>query len=646
MRVLLLLPPMMQVNTPYPSTAYLTGFLRSRGVDCRQADVSMALVSQMFSSAGLAAIRDEILALHGEATARTNANVAHFLDRYTDYAATVDIVMGFLRGGNQALAARIASRRWLPEGPAYGLIDWELVARRFGPLAVRERAAYVAGAYLEQLTYVVGEGVDPDFKFTRYAEELVGRNRSFDPLRDRLESETTLVDRLLEAEAAALLAKHEPDLVGVTLPFPGNVYGAFRLGREVKRLRPQTPVVFGGGWCNTDLRSVDDSRVFDYCDYITFDDGEAPLLALLDHIEGKRTRRQLIRTRYREGAMVQYAAGTSDVAFSKTGTPSYEGLPRAQYFPDNFLALDSFSRLYGSTHWNKLTLAHGCYWRRCTFCDIHLDYVGRYETASADLIVDRIEALIDDTGVNAFHFVDEACPPVLLASMAKRLIERRVEIAWFGNVRFDKAFTPRLAESMARAGCVAVTGGLEVASDRILRLMDKGTTVEQVARVARAFRDAGIFVHAYLMYGFPTQTLQEAVDSLEVVRQLFQERCLDSAFWHRFVCTRHSPIGRQPEKYGLIDRTERLARGRVFTDYGMAIEDPGAPDWRAVGVGLVSALGQYVNGFGYQDPPHAWLPPGTPATTVPPRFIADSLSAREEASSPKAHAAGEVQRAM
>src|SRR5205085_6120304 len=120
-----------------------------------------------------------------------------------------------------------------------------------------------------------------------------------------------------------------------------------------------------------------------------------------------------------------------------------------------------------------------------------------------------------------------------------------------GNIRFEKTFTPELAKLLARAGCVAVSGGLEVASDRLLARMQKGVTVAQVARVTRAFTDAGIMVHAYLMYGFPTETEQETVDALERVRQLFAAGCLQSAFWHRFAATAHSPIGLAPQRFGI-----------------------------------------------------------------------------------------------
>src|SRR6185312_10968974 len=156
-----------------------------------------------------------------------------------------------------------------------------------------------------------------------------------------------------------------------------------------------------------------------------------------------------------------------------------------------------------------------------------------------------------ETGQTGFHFVDEAAPPAALEALANRLIERGVVITWWGNIRFEKAFTPELCKLLARSGCVAVSGGLEVASDRLLALMKKGVTVEQVARVTRAFSTAGVMVHAYLMYGFPTETAQDTVDALERVRQLFAEGCVQSAFWHRFTATAHSPIGQEPKLFGI-----------------------------------------------------------------------------------------------
>ena len=286
-------------------------------------------------------------------------------------------------------------------------------------------------------------------------------------------------------------------------------------------------------------------------------------------------------------------------------------------------------RLWSDGRWNKLTLAHGCYWKQCTFCDVSLDYIARYDRAPADLLVDRIEAIVAETGQTGFHFVDEAVPSGAMRALAERLLARGVIITWWTNVRFEKAFTPELVQLLARSGCVAVSGGLEVASDRLLQLMKKGVTVEQVARVTRAFSEAGIMVHAYLMYGFPTQTAQDTIDALERVRQLFAAGCLQSAFWHRFTATIHSPIGKQPDLFGI-----RLRSGGpvTFAKNDVAFDDPIGLDHDVFADGLRRAVYNYMHGLGLDADPREWFRrrrrgQGIPEVTVPADLIRRALAA-------------------
>jgi hypothetical protein len=291
-----------------------------------------------------------------------------------------------------------------------------------------------------------------------------------------------------------------------------------------------------------------------------------------------------------------------------------------------FEMLNPMHRIWSDGRWNKLTLAHGCYWKKCNFCDITLDYIGRYDPASADALVDKMVEISRATGQTGFHFVDEAAPPALLRALAERLIERNVVVTWWGNIRFEKTFTPELTTLLARSGCVAVSGGLEVASDRLLSLMNKGVTVEQVARVTRAFTDAGVMVHAYLMYGFPTQTEQETVDALERVRQLFEAGCLQSAYWHRFSATVHSPIGRNPEKFGI----KLLPEPEVtFARNDLPFEDRTGCDYEAMGVGLRKALYNYMHGAGLDMDVREWFDVHVPAARVPYDLIARALSGEQ-----------------
>jgi len=290
-------------------------------------------------------------------------------------------------------------------------------------------------------------------------------------------------------------------------------------------------------------------------------------------------------------------------------------------------------RIWSDGRWNKLTLAHGCYWRKCSFCDVSLDYIARYDANPADLIVDRMVKIASETGQTGFHFVDEAAPPAVLKAMAERLIERNVQVTWWGNVRFEKTFTPELCELLAASGCVAVSGGLEVASDRLLEKMNKGVTVEQVARVTKAFTNAGVLVHAYLMYGFPSQSAAETIDALERVRQLFEAGCIQSAYWHRFSVTAHSPVGKNPEKYGITVKEKKLPRGvRRFARNDLPFEDPTGVDHEFLGEGLRRALYNYMHGLGFDLDVREWFAQGRgrkkislPGPAVVPGLVVGAL---------------------
>jgi radical SAM superfamily enzyme YgiQ (UPF0313 family) len=386
------------------------------------------------------------------------------------------------------------------------------------------------------------------------------------------------------------------------------------MAKFFKEIDPRVKLVLGGGYANTELRNLADPRVFDFFDFVTLDDGERPLACLLEFIKSK-DEKTLHRTFMRVQGEVRYFENSSlrDFSPSEGGTPTLKGLPLQDYL-NMFEQLNPVSRLWSETRWNKLTIAHGCYWKKCTFCDVNLDYIGRYEPNSIQEIVDRAESLIQESGQSGFHLVDEACPPAVLKGTSEEIVRRNLTMTWWGNIRFEKAFTPALARQMADAGCVAVTGGLEVASDRLLKLIQKGTSVEQVARVARNFSEAGIFVHAYLIYGFPSQTLQETVDSLEYVRQMFEEGVIQSAFWHRFACTVHSPVGKDPKKYG-IEITYRRPQN-LFSENDVTFVDPTAPDFDKLGEGLKRALYNYMLGVGLDWDLKKWFEIKVPKTTV------------------------------
>ena len=645
MRVLLVTPPMIQLNTPYPATAYLTGFLRQHagdlGLELRQADASIELFLRLYSAPCVTRMADELRerARTAPKSARMPPSIASFLEQAERYADTVDPVIRFLQRRDPSLAFRIVGRAWLPEGPRFEPAFDEQIHAAFGSLGTTEQARYLASLYVDDLADVWRIGIDPRFELAKYGERLAASAASFDPLHEALTGEPTLVDHTLDEITRELLARHTPDVVAITAPFPGNVYGAFRMAQVIRANEPKTRLILGGGWVNTELRSLRDPRVFDYFDYLTLDDGERPLLNLLTRLSGRAV--PLVRTYVRKGDEVVLETDRTqhDFPARDTGIPTYDGLPLDRYVSIMEM-LNPMHRFWSDGRWNKITMAHGCYWKKCSFCDVSLDYIGRYDEPATDLIMQRIRALIAETGETGFHLVDEAAPPSGLRALARRLIEEKLSITWWGNIRFEKTFNADLCKLLARSGCVAVSGGLEVASNRLLDLMKKGVTVEQVARVTRAFTDAGVMVHAYLMYGFPTETEQDTVDALERVRQLFATGCIQSAYWHRFSATAHSPIGLAPQDYGI---TLKPPPDISFAHNDVAFDDPTGTDHDYLGAGLRKALYNYMHGVGLDTDVREWFEPRAsggngsrrsgarrpvqrvPRTTVPPDLIERAL---------------------
>ena len=630
LRVLSLIPPMTQLNTPYPSTAYLTGFLRSRGVIAVQEDLALSTVLALLSPSGLLQIHACALA---QPEVERSASVNYFLDHFERYATTIGPAIAFLQGRDPTLCHRIAARGLLPEGPRFMALEaydfeesGDSLGWAFGALGTQDRARHYVTLYLNDLADVLRDAVDERFEFVRYAEHLAASQPTFEPLAQALVAPPTLVDDTLARLTQEVLARHTPDVVLLSVPFPGSVYAAFRIAQTIKAQTPQVRVVLGGGFVNTELRELSDPRVFDFVDYVTLDAGERPILALLEHVQKQRSTERLVRTFVRDAhGVVRFLNWPEpDVPFAEVGTPTWDGLPLAQYL-SLLDMLNPMHRLWSDGRWNKLTVAHGCYWKKCSFCDVSLDYISRYDTTTASMLVDRIEQIVAETGQTGFHFVDEAAPPKVLKALAEELLRRKVQISWWGNIRFEKTFTPELAELLADSGCIAMSGGLEVASDRLLKLMKKGVSVSQVAQVTKGFADAGILVHAYLMYGFPTQTVQDTVDALEYVRQLFDNGCVQSGFFHRFVCTVHSPVGQNPADYGI--RLQPLPEVS-FAKNDVGFVDPVNVDHDLLGRGLKKAIYNYMHGVGLEQDVRSWfdLPKGRcPKPTVPRDQIAKAL---------------------
>lgn len=603
MRIALITPPLLQPNSPYPAMPVIAGFLRGHGAELSQHDFSLELLLRIMTPGFIRKIAEQANQLP-----QKDEQLQFYIDTAKEYSATVGDVVSFLQGKVPELAWRIASRNWLPEGPFFtaameqGDDDGsEALSIAFGNMGTYDQAKFLASLYMDDLAAFITVVV-PDFGFAKFAEKLALSLPDFSPVEERLKK-TDLIDEIIDEMTAEMLENQRPDIVGISVPFPGTLYAAFRIAATIKRIAPQVKLVLGGGYVNSELRELDDRRVFSYFDYICYDEGFQPWLTILNGVfehSSEKTPGGSARLLTADGL-----CSCSQEHCSPLLVPDYDGLDLSRYFSVVEMP-NCMHRIWTDGLWIKMQLAQGCYWHKCAFCDLSLDYICRYEPATPKDIVDAMEKLVAKTGRHGFHFVDEALSPALVRGLCTELISRSLNISWWGNIRFDKAFTPELAQLMSDSGCIAVTGGLECAEDRLLKLMNKGITLASARSALKAFSDAGILVHAYLMYGFPTETESEALSALKFVRDCFAEGLLQSAYWHRFALTAHSPIASNPDKFG-ITIMKNKQQGPRFALNELQFAEKNAPNWERIGHALSTAVYNYMLGIGLDMPVKKWL---------------------------------------
>lgn len=623
-KLFLITPPFTQLNTPYPATAYIKGFLNTKNIESVQADLGIEVILKLFSKEGLKDLFQVGSQKFKDGEISDNSKRIFALQE--EYLKTINPVIAFLQGKNPTLALQICQEDFLPEASRFAQLeelDWA-----FGTMGTQDKAKHLATLYLEDISDFIVECVDANFGFSRYAERLGRSANSFDELYEALQQESTYIDSVLFSLLKGRIEKVQPTLFLISVPFPGNLYSAFRCAQWVKKHFPEIKISMGGGFPNTELRSLSDARVFEFFDFITLDDGETPIEELINASSYSAVEKQYKRTFLLENVQVVYKNNSTkpDYKQSQVGTPDYSDLLLDKYI-SVIEIVNPMHRMWSDGRWNKLTMAHGCYWGKCTFCDISLDYIKIYEPVAAALLCDRMEEMILQTGENGFHFVDEAAPPALMRALALEILRRKLSVTWWTNIRFEKSFTKDLCLLLKASGCIAVSGGLEVASDRLLKLIDKGVTVEQVARVTRYFTEAGVMVHAYLMYGYPTQTVQETIDSLEMVRQLFEAGILQSGFWHQFAMTAHSPVGMYPEKFGVKKETETVG---TFANNDINYTDATGIDHDQFSFGLKKSLFNFMHGICFDYPLQDWFEFKIPKTKIHPDFIFNALNEVED----------------
>jgi radical SAM superfamily enzyme YgiQ (UPF0313 family) len=530
--VVLIQPPFVQLNSPYPAPYYLKSFLEGRGFHVTILDHSIALFERIFSRAGLERIFTDAALLH--AAGKTGKNqeykdeIERFLSERDLWRVSIDRLIAFLRHKDREWGHFLALANGCLPG---GMRSDAFIAQHSGELQADE-AGLLATKLLSDLADFITFTLDENFSLIRYRATGEESFRNFSAVQKTLDGYImkNFYRPLLEEEWKRLENSGSLNgefLLGVTIPFPGCLSAALVCAESAKKhFGKAVRTIAGGGYVNTELRFLNSKEFNNYFDHISFDKGYASLVSILENIEMDEA---------------------TEASIVKTTFPDYSGVDFSRYlYPID--DANPMHRLWSDGHWLKAYLAHGCYWHSCAFCDVTLDYIKNFIPVDVPALFSHLKNQAEKTGVRGIHFCDEAAPVSSLLEFALLNREAGLPLNFWGNIRFEKSYDSDTAAILAAGGLLGVSAGLEVVTEKGFKRLGKGIDLESAVKALAAFKEAGILTHAYLIYGYWDEDEQELIDSAETLRQLFEQGLLDSAFWHKFILTRHSRIYAEKER--------------------------------------------------------------------------------------------------
>ena len=660
MDIVIIQPPLVQLNTPYPSGAYLASFFRYLKQDKRYADkigsvtwldLSTELFHEIFSSKGLQELfsRSYKKALAAAQTAESNGDdqTAFQLRRYISqkpfWIQWIDRITALVCGGTD----RMSGHEWCHEFVRSASVPrgnrMEQYLLSLGRDVSADDARILASLALADLADYISAAYDSNFELIRYAERIASSTASLDDILTALNAPvlTAFYKPLLERTLHPYTKKDQL-LFCISVPFPGTVAAALYTAQYIRTMFAGKALsVIGGGYVNTELRNMSDIRFFDYADCISYDRGYGSFLALIDN-NMMLTGNQLYKLKYAyHNKIIQPLDHVScyeeaENKLTRCIFPDYTGISmqKSPRLADDF---NPMHRLWSDGAWLKAYLAYGCYWHRCAFCDTSLEYVYHYCKTDVTKLQEWMRNQAHETGVYGIHFVDEACPPLALQEFAMANcrstapLQNSPKLTFWGNIRFEKTFSRDLADILAYGGLTGVSAGIEIATGKGLDSIHKGTDIGSIVSACAAFKEAGILTHGYMIYGFWNQTEQDMIDSLETLRQLFEAGLLDSAFFHKFTLTRHSTVFREweqgihPDLHPILDAKTETARF-AENDIPFAGENKSSKYGRAVS----TAVDNWMHGQGLQKNVQSWFPFKVPAPSVSKNYIQQQIGLYEQ----------------
>ncbi|MCR5762867.1 MAG: radical SAM protein [Treponema sp.] len=667
MNVVIIQPPLVQLNTAYPSGAYLASFFRQAGHTVQWFDLSIQLFSQIFCKKGLetlfSASTENALQIARKALEKGDEATASNLYRYISQKDTwiqwIDSITAILKDGSSTTSDSISGRelchRFLfsPHAPRGSRMESYLENADHEPSI--DDARFLASLALADLADYITVAFDPEFALVRYGESLAISETSFTDISKGIKSPVleTFYKPLLDnafAESKLGPTENEKLLVCISIPFPGTFTAGLLTAQYFKnKYKDNAFIVMGGGFVNTELRDTEEKQLASFINAISYDRGygsyQALFLSGLLKKGSSVTARQtpLYKLRLFQGtqdgtALVIAPNAENDVQshsmqeFEDSRTseivPDYRDIDFSQY-PRMTDDTNPMQRIWSDGTWIKAYLAHGCYWHQCAFCDVTLDYVASYRLTHIQNLFYGLKEQAVRHGIYGIHFVDEAMPPKAMTQFAELNAKNDNSLSFWGNIRFEKVFSRDIADFLSYGGLIGVSGGIEIATGSGLDDIHKGTDIHSIVNACCAFKEAGILVHAYMIYGYWKESEQDLINSMETLRQFYAAGLLDSSFWHKFTLTRHSRIykewqeGKHPELQPIIPKNSGM-----FAKNGLHFA--GEQKSQKFGKGLNAALTAWMHGEALEDPVGTWFSFKTPRPTIPQDYIEKAIKLYEK----------------
>ena len=357
----------------------------------------------------------------------------------------------------------------------------------------------------------------------------------------------------------------QPDLVGISITATSQIIPGLTLSRMLKEASPTTHVTIGGSIFTRlvdNLRRCD--RLFDVTDDFIVFEGETALLELVNQLEGQKDYSKVPNLIFRQNGKVIVNQPFYSENLAQHPAPNYDGFPLDQYLaPDTVLPVQ-FSR--------------GCYYKDCAFCALTLDHQN-FRQKDPMKVVDELEFLSAKYQTPYFFFTDECLALSPARRLCREMISRGADFQWTAELRFEKNLSKELLSLMKDAGCQKIVFGLETYNTRMMDFMKKGITQESVNRICSDCVDLGIAVHCYVIVGFPTETEEEALETMNFV---VDNDKLHSAYGFScqpclFDLEKEAPIMSDPGGYG-VQRIMRPASEDLSLGFFYEVKEGMTPD--------------------------------------------------------------------